>query len=306
MIKKTNSGRESLSVERLEDRLCLSAMALDTPLTRPDAATQARASAAYGQLPLSFEANHGQVDSQVNFLSRGSGYTLFLTPTEAVLSLQQPASSQGSKVLGTPGDVLRMQLVGANPAPAVAGLDQQAGKTNYFIGSDPTQWHTDVANYGKVQYRDVYPSVDLLYYGNQRQLEYDFVVAPGADPQAIRLAFQSAGGKALDSQGDLVLHTAGDDVIEHAPVLYQESNGVQQAVSGHYVLEGNGQVGFQVGAYDPARALVIDPVYSLVYSTYLGGSKASTDGYGIAVDGSGDAYVTGWTGSTIPDHIGGL
>jgi len=297
MTQKRKPARKRLSVECLEDRLCMSAMALNTPLSQPDAATQARVGQAYGQLPLSFEANQGQVDPQVNFLSQGSGYTLFLTSTEAVMSLQQPASNQGTNVPAAPGDVLRMQLVGANPTPAVAGLDEQAAKTNYFVGSDPAQWHTDIANYGKVQYQNVYPGVDLIYYGNPQQLEYDFVLAPGADSQAIRLAFQGAEGIALDSQGDLVLHTGGGDVIEHAPVLYQESNGVRQAVSGHYLLEGNGQVGFQVGAYDPARPLVIDPVYSLVYSTYLGGNKADTAGYGIAVDGAGDAYVTGTTQS---------
>ena len=298
MVRKQKRLRRVVSLETLEGRLCPSTLAAGATLTQPDVAAQARMSAAYGQLPLSFEANQGQTDARVNFLSQGSGYTLFLTPTEAVMSLQQPASNQGANLHSAPGDVLRMQLVGANPAPAVVGLDPQAEKTNYFVGSDPAQWHTNIANFGKVQYQDVYAGVNLVYYGNQQQLEYDFVLAPGADPKAIQLGFQGAEGIALDSQGDLVLHTGGGDVIEHAPVLYQESNGVRQAVSGHYVLEGNGQVGFAVGAYNPSQTLVIDPVYSLVYSTYLGGNKASTAGYGIAVDASGDAYVTGWTQST--------
>src|SRR5262249_13517861 len=136
--------------------------------------------------------------------------------------------------------------------------------------------------------------VNLVYYGNQQQLEYDFQVAPGADPAAITLAFHGAQGITLNAQGDLVLHTSGSDIVEHAPVLYQESGGVRQAVPGGYVLEGNGQVGFQVGAYAPSRPLVIDPVLS--YSTYLGGSGREISG-NIAVDGSGNAYVTGSTQS---------
>jgi hypothetical protein len=241
---------------------------------------------AYGQLPIRFEANQGQTDAQVKFLARGSGYTVFLTPTGAVLSLQQESGG---------GDVIRMQLAGANPAPAVLGRDELPGKSNYLIGNDPAQWHPGVANYGKVEYENVYPGVNLVYYGNQQQLEYDFQVAPGANPQAIALSFQGARDVTLDGQGDLVLHTSGSDVVEHAPVLYQENGGVRQSVSGQYVLEGNGQVGFRVGAYDHSKPLVIDPVLS--YSTYLGGSS-NDEGFAIAVDTAGNAYVAGRTNST--------
>jgi hypothetical protein len=250
--------------------------------------------AGYGQLPLSFEINQGQTDPQVNFLSRGSGYTLFLTPSEAVLSLQHTGKPDVSAP-AAPADVLRMQLVGANPNPQVAGLDELPGKSNYFIGNDPSQWHTNVANYGRVAYGGVYPGINLVYYGQQRQLEYDFQVAAGADPGRIRLAFPGVLGMELDGQGDLVLHTPGGDVVEHAPVLYQESGGVRQAVAGHYVVQGARQVGFAVGAYDRSQVLVIDPI--LIYSTYLGGS-GHDGGRSIAVDAAGNAYVTGPTGST--------
>ena len=268
MKRKTKLTRTLLSLELLEDRCCLSSLPLGTPLAQPDAATQARIGEAYGQLPLSFVANQGQTDAQVNFTARGSGYTLYLTPGEAVLDLQKP----GKPGVVAPGDALHMQLVGANPAPAVVGLDQQAATTNYLIGNDPGQWHTQLANYGKVQYQGVYPGIDLVYYGNQRQLEYDFIVAPGANPNAIALSFQGAESMTLDSHGDLVLHTATGDVLEHAPVIYQEIADVRHEVTGNYLLDGSGQVRFQVGVYETTRPLVIDPLYALVYSTYLGGS----------------------------------
>jgi hypothetical protein len=267
-------------LEPLEDRRVLASL------------TATALAAGYGQLPLSFEANQGQTAAQVNFLAHGDGYGLFLTPGEAVLSLLKPAAPAAPPVQQ---DVLRLQLVGASPSAAVVGLDQQDGTSNYLIGNDPTQWHTHIANYGKVEYQNVYQGVNLVYYGNQRQLEYDFVVGPGADPGAIRLALQGATGMELDAQGNLVLHTTGGDVVEHAPVVYQDGAGSRQSVAGQYVLEDNGQVGFAVGAYDPARPLIIDPVLS--YSTFLGGSGLDAD-TGIAVDGSGNAYVTGYTYSS--------
>jgi autotransporter-associated beta strand protein len=251
----------------------------------------------YGQLPLRFEVNQGQTDPQVNYLAHGSGYTLFLTPAGAVLRLLQPAppdaaAPDGSQVRA--GDVLDMALVGSNPA-AAAGLDQLPGTSNYLIGNDPRRWQTGVANYGRVEYQDVYPGVNLVYYGNQQQLEYDFTVAPGADPGAIRLAFRGADGVTLDGQGELVLHTTAGDVVEHAPLIYQEAGGVRQAVSGRYVLEDGGQVGFQVDGHDPGLPLVIDPVLS--YATYLGGNDADA-AYGIAVDSSGNVYLAGDSFST--------
>ncbi len=168
----------------------------------------------YGQIPLSFEVNQGQTAAQVDFLSRGSGYALFLTPTETVLSLQKSAPAAGDGAEDSSSAMLRSRFVGANPQPQVVGLDRLAGRSNYLIGSDPSQWHTNIANYGAVEYRNLYPGVDLVYHGNQRQLEYDYVVAPGTDPGVIKLAIDGAESMTIDGQGNLVLHTSGGDVLE--------------------------------------------------------------------------------------------
>jgi beta-propeller repeat-containing protein len=283
---------------------------------------QNRLAAAYGRLPLAFEANQGQTDRQVRFLSRGPGYTLFLTPTEAVLSLKEPGAgrpAKGERRRGkgeteTPSlsalspqpsalTTLRMRLVGANSRARVSGAGKLPGTVNYLQGRDPQQWRTGIATYRQVRYEAVYPGVDLVYYGNQRQLEYDFLVAPGADPGQIRLAFAGAQQVRLDGRGDLLLATPGGTVRQHKPFVYQLIQGKKRAVPGKYVLlpqaekrstPNTRQVTFKVGAYDRRLPLVIDPM--LVYATYLGGSS-NDEGVGIAVDGTGSVYVTGKTSS---------
>ena len=269
-----------------------------------DPATKARINESYGKLPLSFEANAGQADSQVKFFSRGSGYGLYLTQTEAVLALNKPSAQNINKKLRytdpeTEAEaetvsprtaVLRIQLHRANPTPQVAGTDELPGKVSYFIGNDPAKWQANISTYTKVHYQNVYEGVDLIYYGNQRQLEYDFKVAPGADPDVIRLAFKGVSRMRVDQQGDLVLSTEGGEVRQHKPVAYQEIDGIRQEIASRYVLKGKHQVGLQVGDYDADRPLIIDPV--LIYSTYLGGDSYDF-GESIAVDQSGNAYVTG-------------
>ncbi|HWT03472.1 MAG TPA: Ig-like domain-containing protein [Pyrinomonadaceae bacterium] len=243
---------------------------------------------AYGKLPLSFVENVGQADAGVKFSARGPGYGLFLTPTEAVLALSRPAEKNAERA------VVRMKLVGANDAPRVSGREELAGKNNYFIGNDPAKWRTAVPTYARVEYQGVYPGIDLVYYGNQRQLEYDFVLAPGADPHTIALGFEGADKLEVDAAGELVLHTSGGEVRQRRPFAYQETDGERREVAANYVLKGGREVAFEVGDYDPARPLVIDPV--LVYSTYLGGIN-SDSGYGIAVNAAGQAFVTGSTAS---------
>jgi Beta-propeller repeat len=273
-------------------------------LPKLDPKTQGRLLENYGKLPLSFEANHGQTDARVKFLSRGNGYTLFLTGDEAVFSLRGskadgealPARPQLKPTLvQTVNAVLRMKLRNANHSAKVTGADELPGKSNYFIGNDPKKWSSNVTNYAKVKYAGIYSGIDLVYYGNQRQLEYDFVVAPSADPRRIQFDIRGATHISRDEHGDLVLQTAGGEVRWRKPVVYQEKDGARQEIDGHYVIKHGHRVEFRVAGYDLKRALVIDP--GVVYSTYLGGSSDDY-GQGIAVDSSGNAYVTGYTNST--------
>jgi beta-propeller repeat-containing protein len=264
----------------------------------------------YGRLPMSFEANRGQTDAQVKFLSRGSGYTLFLTRSgEAVLALHKAAPKRDplkpAALLpetgvfesedASPPTVVRWKLIGGNARPRVEALDELPGKANYIIGNDPKKWRANVPVYAKVHYREVYPGVDLVYYGSQRQLEHDFLVAPGADPRSITLNLAGAEKLSLDPQGALVLAVKDGELRLDKPHIYQEVDGARREISGGYVLKNAHQAGFQVAAYDASRPLVIDPTLS--YSTYLGGSNFDV-GSGIAVDASGNAYVTGYTLST--------
>ena len=240
---------------------------------------------AYGRLPLAFERNQGQTDARVAYLARGPGYSLFLTGTEAVFSLKRGHADV---------DVLRMSLEGANPAATISAHQRQAGDSQYFRGSDASGWTRDVARYGKVRYSGVYPGVDLLYYGNQQQLEYDFIVAPGSDPGRIVLDFDGSRARHLDAGGNLVLATARGSVTQRKPVAYQEINGRRLPVAAEYRLLADHRVGFRLGAYDRRHALVVDPVFE--YSGSLDGSLHDW-GYSIAVDRVGNAYVTGTTQS---------
>jgi hypothetical protein len=275
-----------------------------TALAEPGAAERTRLSASYGNLPMSFEANQGQSGNEVKFLARGQGYGLFLTPTQAILSLRAPAQRERAdpEERARPSAVVRMRLVGANKRPRLTGLDPLPGTSNYFFGDDPARWQRDVRNFARVKYADVYPGIDLVYYGNQRRLEYDIVVAPEADPGRIALAFDGVQKLSLDPEGNLVLQTPHGDIEQHKPVIYQNIGGRRQPVDGRYVLRANGRVGFQVARYDKARPLVIDPVLS--YSTYLGG-LGNDIGRAIAVDSAGSAYVTGGTTSTNFPGAGG-
>ena len=214
--------------------------ALDSRTRRDDAALKTRIRHVYGQLPLSFEANRGQLDPQVDFQSRGSGYAVFLTRGEAVLLLLgrtgHPETSGRSTIPGTPplyqeerqAGRLRLQLVGANRAPGVDAEEELAGTVNYFIGNDPARWHAGIPTYAKATYRDAYPGIDLVHDGNQQQLEYDFIVRPGSSPGVIQLRFDGADRIEVDAQGDLMLHTVSGEIRQSKP---QDLPGGQRAPS---------------------------------------------------------------------------
>jgi hypothetical protein len=187
-----------------------------------------------------------------------------------------------------------MKLIGADPASQMEGLDRLPGRSNYIIGKDSNRWRRNVMSFAKVRYRSVYPGIDLIYYGDQRQIEYDFVVAPGADPNMIRLGFDGVDQIQIDAQGDMVLKTANGEVRQRKPVTYQEVDGSRREITSRYTLKGKQEVGFELGEYDRARPLVIDPV--IAYSTYLGGSSDELTG-SIALDAAGNAYVVGLTWS---------
>lgn len=286
-------------------------VAANSQASTNSAEQRGRVRASMDALPLAFEKNQGQTDSQVKYMARGNGYTVFLTGNEAVFALQSSSRSTAAPPSRTAGTkqtrvrdisapakeqeaAIEMRLVGGNAEPQVVAGSELPGITNYYIGNNPDLWRTGVKQYSTVSYRDVYPGVNMAFHGEQRQLEFDFIVAPGANAQAIGMEFTGARKLTTDASGNLVLSSSAGDVVLHKPVAYQVKNGSRQLVDAKFLPQGKSEVAIALGSYDRSRELVIDP--SLSYATYLGGS-AEDDAFAIAVDGSGSTYITGQTKS---------
>jgi hypothetical protein len=275
---------------------------------------KAREAERYGKIPLTFEANQGQADKSVKFLTRGSGYGVYLTRHEAALILCKPvygtsrADFHGNvSPVGKSAvfDVLHMQLAGANSTVEPIGEERLPGKVNYFVGSDPTRWHAGIPTYAKVRYTSIYPGVDLIFHGNPSadgQLEFDFVIAPNGDPRAVRLRLSESNHLHLAANGDLLVATANGTLVFRKPLAYQVVDGKRHPIAGNFARVGRHAVRFQVGRYDRTKPLVIDP--ALAFSTFLGSSGATSvaliggGANAIAVDSEGNAYLTGQVYST--------
>ena len=264
-----------------------------------NASAQERVSESYGRLPLAFEANEGQASSDVRYLARGADYMLLIGETDAMLARRRthPCKAQFRDVKAMKthcregDDLFHMQLLGTQRQGgadrAVRGEEMLPGKVNTLLGNDPKHWHAGASTYRRVRIAEAYPGIDLVYYGDQERLEYDFDVAPGADPKAIRFRF-TGGRLRLNHEGDLVARVRGEDVIFRRPEIYQRVGGIKRKIAGGFVLEGGSTLRFRVGRYDRRQPLIIDPVLS--YSTYINGTYALG---GIAVNAAGEAYITG-------------
>ncbi len=295
----------SLSVAAIFCGVATHAAAANRPAATPvpgDGKTHALVN--YAKLPLSFEENRGQAEAPVKFLSRGIDYSIQLTPSQVVLQLQ---SGRPVPRLSTIG----MRFQGANPSPAIGASERQSAVSSYFVGNDPAKWVAGAPNYGRVHYQGLYPGVDLAFYGNHGRLEYDFVVAPGANPKAIRMQFDGVDNLRLD-HGDLVLSTAAGEIRQLKPIVYQEAAGARQILEGRYVIQPHHRVTFEIARYDKRRTLIIDP--TLTYGTYLGspgeevfslsGAASNATYPAVAADAQGNVYVTGYNGSTAASFTG--
>jgi hypothetical protein len=264
--------------------------------------------------PLAFEPNRGQAPAQVSWTARGEGYQLLLTSSGALITMAEPvAAPAADPILNLPGkpgllkgrvSMIGMNLVGSHPWTAVQGLERTGGVSNYLVGNDRTKWRSGVPQYGRLRVNNVYDGIDLVFYGQGRNLEYDFVLAPGADPNQIRLAFNGAGPLRVDREtGDLVIRTSNGPEMRHVrPRVYQQIGNEKREVAGGYEILDNGEAAFRLAAYDRRHALVVDP--TVQFATFLQGNSQDV-AVGVKVDAEGNSYVTGQTLSTdFPNSFG--
>ncbi len=251
-------------------------------------ATLAQTPAALGNLPLFFQANDGQANNPASFVVRGLDYQFLISPDGAKIELKKTDATTQKTSLRT----VQMQFFGASSQAQIYGADELPGKVNYLIGNSPAQWRTGVAMFSRVRVAQLYPGINLVYYGNQQQLEYDFTVAPGANPDAIKIRFDGVDKISIGAQGELILALGSGEILQPAPMIYQIVDGARKRVSGGYRLLNKHTVAFMIGKYDHQLPLVIDPILS--YSTYFGGNSSDT-AWSIAVDTNGFVYIAGQT-----------
>src|ERR1700722_1806172 len=278
-FKMTRYIKKFLSVKSILAGFGLGLFALTAPAQTP---------MALGNMPLYFEANPGQAGSPARFLARGRDAQFLIAPTETQFILRKSATESAT---------VRMQFIGANVQAQISGDAELAGKINYLTGNNPAQWRSGIPTFSKIRIEEIYPGIGLIYYGNQRQLEYDFDIATGANPNAIAIRFDGADKISLNAQGGLTLALGNDETRQPKPLIYQTSGGVQKEISGGYKILDSHTVAFSVGKYDSALPLVIDPILS--YSTFFGGTLGET-AWAVAVNtNDGSIYIAGQTFSKL-------
>ncbi|HET7840632.1 MAG TPA: choice-of-anchor D domain-containing protein, partial [Terriglobia bacterium] len=313
MLPLTGSGSTTSAAFRLDPADSISTREVRRAPSSSDLSASSRpgnGAQALARQPLAFEKNTGQFEDGVSFVARRRGRSFAVTRSGIMIALAEGDAAAQHHTSENPtahsrttreAALVRMTLPGADPARPAIGTGELPGKTNYFFGSDTQKWTRDVPTYEKVNVHGIYPGIDLIYYGNQSRLEYDFVLAPGANPKSIRLKFEGQSGLRIEKHsGDLVLNTPAGEIRFHRPLVYQSdsrrdsslSAGNQRTVTGRYILTASNEVSFRVGRHDPARELVIDPIIS--FSTYLAGTVNDAI-QGLAIDSSGNVYVTGTT-----------
>jgi hypothetical protein len=223
-----------------------------------------------GRLPLVFEPNQGQSENDVQFLARGNAYTVLLKQGKAIFMFS-PEPTRTKDLKGNQPSSLTLELLHSNDKSKAGGLDLLPGKSNYFIGKHPSDWHVGISQFGKVTFKSIYPGIDVVYHGSDGELEYDFVLAPNSDPAALNFRVSGMYQVLVEEDGGLCIHASAGTVTLHKPVIYQDIAGMRHQVEGKFVLRAGNEVGFDVGTYDRKNKLVIDPVLS--YSTLISGTN---------------------------------
>lgn len=303
VVEKTNLSNNLKPIAKIDLKDNKAAQLAKLGLKETDSLTKTLVNENYGRLPLRFEKNIGQTNNNIDFISHNSDYALFLSPTKTIFAIknQQNANnfSKNPKInrrnpIVESTTTLTMELIGANNNAKPIELDKLETKSNYLISNNQNEWQTNVENFSKVKYQNIYKGIDIVYYGNQKQLEYDLIVSPYINPDTISIAFPEAENLNIDSQGNLIINVNNKTINKKKPYIYQDIDGIKQEIAGNYIIKENNQISFNIGQYDTSKPLVIDP--TIGYSTYLGGTDSDFSN-AIAIDKSGNTYIVGYTES---------